>query len=101
MANGGNMWLDITIEAAVFYGMKDELDVITKDGKIDAHEIVAAYENGKIDPNGDRYKEYMRLIQKKTKYSPNPQTAVLKNEFMLENVGYGRSGRQYDFLSYE
>lgn len=91
MANGGNMWLDITIEAAVFYGIKDELDVITKDGKIDAHEIVAAYENGKIDPNGDRYKEYMRLIQEKTKYSPNPQTAVLKNEFMLGNVVMGEA----------
>ena len=91
MANGGNMWMDMTIESAVFYGMKDELDVITGDGIIDAHEIVSAYENRKIDPKGERYAEYMRLIQLKTKYSVNPQSTVLKNEFMLGNVVMGEA----------
>ncbi len=91
LANGGNTWLDITIESAMFYGLRDELDVVTPDGVIDAHEIVSGYENGTIDPSGERYLEYMRLVTEKTKYSPNPQSTVLKNEFLLGNVMMGEA----------
>jgi hypothetical protein len=65
--------------------------VVTKDGHIDAEEIIKGYKDGVIDPEGEYYQEYMRLIALKTKYSNNPQNTVFKNEFMLGGLAMGEA----------
>ena len=90
-ANGGNRWFDITIESAVYSGLMDQIDVITVDGKADAHELLKAYNDGIIDPKDEYSQETMRLAALKTKYSPNPQTLELKNNFMLKKIVIGEA----------
>ena len=90
-ANGGNTWLDITLEGQMFIGLMDQIDVINPDGKADAQEILRAYDKGIFSPNDERYQAFMDLIYQKTKYAKNPQNVVLKNEFLEGSIIMGEA----------
>lgn len=99
-ANGGNSWLDICLESAVYENVVDEWDVLQKDGIIDGQESVRAYVKGLYDPFGERAQEVARLAAAKTKYMPNPQTVQMRNEFMLGNIIMGEAdGSTVSYLS--
>ena len=90
-ANGGNRWLDITLESAVYSGLMDRIDVVTRDGAADAYEIIKAFNDGVYVPDDGYAQEFMRLAALKTKYSPNPQSTTLKNDFMLGKIIMGEA----------
>ncbi len=89
-ANGGNRWLDITIESAVYAGLMDEIDT-NGDGTANAEEIIRAYDAGIYDPSDEYAQEVMRLAAERVKYSPDPQAGALRNDFMLGGIIMGEA----------
>ena len=64
-------WLDIQLESNMFaYLLDDPLIDIDGNKNLDLKELISAYKNGKWAVDNDRYKAYLELVQKKTKYYP-------------------------------
>lgn len=99
-ANGGNTWLDITLEGQMFLGILDQIDVINPDGVADAEEVMRAFDKGIFSPDDARYQALMDVMSAKTKYSKNPQNVVLKNEFITGDIIMGEAdGNTIAFLT--
>lgn len=85
-SNGGNMWLDLSLESALFSTIMDEVDVLTQDGVADAQEILRAYDLGIWDPEGSLMDTYLDFIVTKTAYSGDPTKYTGTTEFINENL---------------
>ncbi len=96
--NGGNMWLDITLEGTIFQSLMDEID-LDGSGTADAEEILRAYSNGTFDPEGEIYDEFLDLVAAKTKYSGNPNTYSCTETFLSQQtIMVEAGGSDIDFL---
>ncbi len=96
--NGGNMWLDITLESTLFQSIMDEIDV-DGNGTANAEEIIRAYDKGIFDPEGEIYDVYLDLTAQKVKYSGNPNTYSCTETFLSQQtIMVEAGGSDIDFL---
>lgn len=84
--NGGELWLDLALECALFSDTLKDIDVITPDGFADAQEILRAYELGIWSPESELYGKYLDLITLKTDYTGDPTRYTGTTEFLNGNV---------------
>ena len=87
-------WYDIVLEVSVFADLFEQYDSIDKNGFISLEELVKAYNNGtwgiSSTPETEaekRYREYVKLLKKKTEYYPNAWSSYdALEEFLKGNV---------------
>lgn len=80
-------WYDLYLEGAINSGLKEQLDVIRADGRIDAEEFVRGYQNNLFSPKSDAYAELYRLIVQMCKYYPSGNAYEAEKQFLAGNIG--------------
>ncbi|MDR3145721.1 MAG: ABC transporter substrate-binding protein [Treponema sp.] len=87
-------WYDIVIEGSLMVDKVDELDVLTKDGVLDAEEYARAYEKGLLSMKDPRITDWLKLMKERTRYYPTGWqqadviTAFVQGQIaMIEAVG--------------
>jgi ABC-type glycerol-3-phosphate transport system substrate-binding protein len=87
-------WYDLFIQGSLLAGKLDTLDVLHKDGVLDAEEIARGYAKGLFSIKDPEYTDYFKLIKEKTRYYPDgwqqvdALSAFLKGQIgMIEAVG--------------
>ena len=87
-------WYDIVLEVSVFADLFEQYDSLDKNGFISQEELVKAYNEGtwgiSSTPTTEaekRYREYIKLLKKKTAYYPNAWSSYdALEEFLKGNV---------------
>ncbi|MBE7078310.1 MAG: hypothetical protein E7380_00390 [Clostridiales bacterium] len=87
-------WYDSFLESTLLSSSMTKLDVIKKDGMVDAEEFVRGYmlkdanDNRLYNPNSDVYVELYRLIKQMCKYYPTKWSSYYNSQqFVAGNVG--------------
>jgi ABC-type glycerol-3-phosphate transport system substrate-binding protein len=87
-------WYNIFIQGSLMAEKVDELDVLTKDGVLDAEEYVRAFDKNLFSLKEPQITDYLRLMKERTRYYPTGWqqadviTAFVQGQIaMIEAVG--------------